>query len=555
MSQENTHSKALLELGDILVRYKWHFVFPAFAVVILTLGVSMFLPRKYKAEAIFERRSDMVLEEVTNRGGTQTFQDPRQGIGEELVGKPAIDRMIKDLQAKFSVDGSNQFTDQDYAELRYEISKKGTVRFPLSNAKKDRVVVEFVSVNSVLAREAANTLVENYIKLTHEQMGARLSDTSGFFKKQVVGYREKLEDLENKKLEYELTHDRLLPGFGIASSAIEKDSRGKLENAVAELEVVRLKIIDLKKTIDLTPETTSNAVTAQNPAIKSRMRKLSQLEEKLDNFVNNLKMKAKHPEVLDLRKQISDVKISMSSLPREVVIQKNLGANPKFTKLVLELDDETRNEGILEKQIQIYQQQMKVTGPKYAELFPIRSAYRKIVRDIESTQREISFWEDNLRRVNISQTAESGDRGVILDFLKPCGVLRKPVSPKLTQILTAAFALGLLFGCVSLFFAHRTDETFVDGESLSDTFNLPLIGSVSELITTQQLKARRLRRMIIYPINTSIMLGVLVFMIVLVYVNFEQPWVMNEIKGSPSRLMGDSGELVVDDDAGVLGTE
>ena len=556
MSQENTHSKALLELGDILVRYKWHFVFPAFVVMVLVLGVSMFLPRKYKAEATFERRWDMVLEEVMNRGGTRTFQDPRQGIGEELVGKPAIDRMIDSLKEQFRDDDSVSFTEQDFSELRYEISKKGTVRFPVSNAKKDRIVVEFVSVNPILARAAANALVENYIRVTREQMDSRLNDTSSFFGKEVDNYREKLEDLENKKLEYELTNENLLPSANIDSVMTQKQSKLKLEKAFTELEIVRLKIDDLKKTITLTPETMSNAVTAANPVLTARLNKLAGLEANLDDLVNNLKMMAKHPDVLDLKKQIIDVKKGLASLPKEVVIQRNLGANPKYTKLVLELDDETRNEGILEKQIQIYQKQVKLAGPKYSELFPVRSAYRKLTRDIASTQREISFWEDNLRRVNISKTAESGDRGVILDFIKPCGLLSKPVSPQMTQVITAAMALGLLFGCVSLFFAHRTDETFLDGESLSDTFNLPLVGSVSELITTQQLKARRLRRMIIYPINTSIMLGVLIFMVVLVYVNFEQPGVMNEIKKSPGRLLGDTGELAVDEDnAGVLETE
>ena len=49
-------------------------VLSAFAVTLMVLGMSLFLPRKYKSEAMFERRTDMVLSEMTARGATGNFQ-------------------------------------------------------------------------------------------------------------------------------------------------------------------------------------------------------------------------------------------------------------------------------------------------------------------------------------------------------------------------------------------------------------------------------------------------------------------------------------------------
>ena len=58
----------MLEAWDALVRFKWRFVLATFGVTAVVLAGSFFLPRKYKAEGIFERRTDMVLSEITSRG-------------------------------------------------------------------------------------------------------------------------------------------------------------------------------------------------------------------------------------------------------------------------------------------------------------------------------------------------------------------------------------------------------------------------------------------------------------------------------------------------------
>src|SRR5690606_28008513 len=99
MSRQSENSNALLELWEIVVRYRWRMVLPAFAVTALVLGVSLFLPRKYKAVGVFEQRTDMVLTEMANRrGATRSFQNPRDSTVEQLIGAPAIDHVLTTLE-------------------------------------------------------------------------------------------------------------------------------------------------------------------------------------------------------------------------------------------------------------------------------------------------------------------------------------------------------------------------------------------------------------------------------------------------------------------------
>ena len=68
------------------------FILSTFAVMSGVLLGSFLLPRMYKAEALFERRTDMVLTEIIDQGASKSFQDSqRASLVEEIAGQIAID--------------------------------------------------------------------------------------------------------------------------------------------------------------------------------------------------------------------------------------------------------------------------------------------------------------------------------------------------------------------------------------------------------------------------------------------------------------------------------
>jgi hypothetical protein len=153
----------------------------------------------------------------------------------------------------------------------------------------------------------------------------------------------------------------------------------------------------------------------------------------------------------------------------------------------------------------------------------------KLDREIAQLQRQLGFWEDNLRRLDMIRAAESGDRGIRLAFIQPCGPLTHPVSPQWMQVLMAAVGLGLVAGAAAVLLAHRTDVTFHRGNELASALDLPLLGSVSEILSVRQQRARRVQRLVIYPLNLTAMAAVLVFMAGMLYLNLERPELFNRL--------------------------
>src|SRR5690606_25998010 len=93
-------------------------------------------------------------------------------------------------------------------------------------------------------------------------------------------------------------------------------------------------------------------------------------------------------------------------------------------------------------------------------LFEVRSTHRKLNRDLEETHRQLAFWEENLRRIEMALAAETEDRGVQRAFIGRGETPSRPTSANLGQVVTAAIFLGVVAGALTLFHAHRNDETF-----------------------------------------------------------------------------------------------
>ena len=537
MNRQMNETKTLLDIGSVLLKYRWRFVIPTFAVLTGVLLVSLLLPRKYVAEAIFERRTDMVLSEIMQRGAAQTFHSPQRTLVEELAGQPAIDSLIEHLRytdAAHLVRGKDQ---ADLYSLQNELKHKTNVTFDISSKELDRVRVSFINRDPALARTVVNTLVETYIDRTRALIDDRLTQTATFFDSEVARNRQLIEDLENKKLSFEIENAHLLPDSPGSIQTLLTDAQMQMIMLQQEYDASAMRVQSLTRLIETTSPTVPRITTAPNPKLTAINAKLEELREKLNLFAGQYQMTDKHPDLIALRTQIADLERQAASTATEVITQRHVETNRKRDQLDVQLSQAQIEMMATDKQLHSIKEQINKLNIQTANLFPIRSDYQKLNRQIEQAQRQLAFWEDNLRRVQIALTAESGDRGISMEFIKPAEAATKPTSPNLAQVLASAIVLGLAAGAISVFLAYRTDETFSDGEELAETFNLPLVGSVSEVITAHQNRLRWIKNRVVYPLNIAGMTAVVAFLAALLYLDLEKPLVFEQLKEQPSQFV------------------
>lgn len=533
MSQKNAQQNAVLELWELLLRYRWRFILPAFAVMLMVLGMSLFLPRKYKSEAMFERRTDMVLTEMTARGATGNFQEPRNSLVKEITGHPAVDELIQQIEPRLAKKGLIK-TELDRQVLRTNIVRSAIVHWDIASSALDRVRVEYVSPDPEVAKLVVNGLVKNYIRRTEDAMDTRLNESAGFFKKEADNSRKTIDEFETRLLEFEVNNGDLLPesANGVQERLGARET--ELQDMIAKRDAAGVLAEHLKRAIAETPATIPEIITAPNPELTRLTAKRRLLEEQMSQYTDVLKMKPAHPDLIALHQRIAEIKTVIGKTDKTIVAQETQTPNPKRTELELQYTRSMGEQDALARQIEVVGDQVKQMVAQTGDMFPVRSNYRKLKRQVAQAQRQLAFWEDNLRRVEMTLAAESGNRGIRFDFVKPGGIGAKPVSPNVAQVLMASIGLGLMAGALSVFFAHRTDETFTSGDELAQTFDLPLLGTVSELVSRQYRKARRIRHMILYPTNAALMAAALFAMVTLLYLDLEKPDVLAGLKAKAS---------------------
>ena len=535
MSQKTNQNQALLEVWDVLLRFRWRFIVPAFLVMAAVLVASLLVPRKYKAECTFERRTDVVLSEIMSRG-TSSFQDPRQSLSEEISGEPAIDQLFTSLKTLRDPQVARVLTGLDRDSLRALVGRKITVGYDISSNELDRVRVSYIADNPDFARAVVNTLVSNYMERTKARLDARLKEGSSFFQKEVNRSRAALDDLETRKLTYEIEHASLLPENPNNVQTLTTEAQSSLTAIQQQREAAAARAATLRQSLDNTPDTIPTVLMGRNPELTRLETHLRELQSQLAQSVGPLKMTDKHPELIALKQQIADTESEIQAAPAEVVVQRQVGPNPKHAELEMRLANATTEVQTLEHQAGEQQNRVNLLTDQSGRLFQVRAEYQKIAREIEDGQRQLAFWDDNLRRVSMAQTAETGQRGIQMSFLKPCEPISKPVSPNLLQTLLAAAALGVMAGGVSVFFAHRADQTCAEGDRLAEACNLKLLGSVSSIISRRQRRLQRIKRYALYPANLLAMVVVLTALTTILYLNLEKPELFAQFRKNPARL-------------------
>lgn len=537
MSRNTNQAKALIDAWFILLRYKWRFIFPLFMVSTTILALSLLLPRKYQAEAVFDRRTDQILASIMVGGAAKTFSKHNASIRHELSSGVTLDNAFNDIRPYIDARVKAGGDDVDWVALRQDFSHKIQIKFEISTPEHERVSVKYVGADPVISRLAVNQLVSNYIKHARVEIAHSMEEAQGFFNDEVERTRIKIESLENQKLAHEIKHFQLLPDSPNNINVLQAQVDEQIATLKRQISLVKSQVSSHQKALNETSRTIDTLVKARNPELIRLESKLRELHNTYRTAVIVNKMTQMHPEVMDLKIQINDVQVKIQNTPVEVVTSKTVVNNNHFDDLTLALNTGMDQQTALEEELVKLAQNRVSLIAKTADIFPVRSQYRKINRQMDQLQRELQFWEENLRRIQMARSAENGNRGVQLAFIRPCDAITRPIAPNMLQIVISAIGLGLIAGAVSLLFAHRTDETFHDGEQLSKTFNLPLLGEVSEIVSVQHRRMRKIRNMVLYPVNAVAMTAVLGTLISVLYLNLQKPHPQDSFKEDPMEFI------------------
>jgi len=535
-TSKQEQAKALYELWDVILQHRWRFVLPAFAITSLVLFASLFLPRKYEASANFERRNAPELIEAIRSGASESYIDPMQSLTKEISNSAAIAQVVGELESRLKKSG--YVTSQaDLQDLRVKIRRNLLVNREYADSTRVQLRLELVLDDPYVATMVVNGLIDRYIRETRGSLVERANSSIAYYDGLIDQHRNDLESAQQELGLFEQEYAILLPEQPYSLQSQIAETQDQLSQLNTELEGLEIRRRSLREAIESEPATLPSILHGQNPELLRLQSKMDQLNDRIRERIDTQHMTEQHPEVITLRESQVALQAQIDSTEKNVVTATQDHPNPKRADLELSLTNADAERAAIKEQVALRLKKIDELSAMSSDMLPVRAKHRKLLAEVDTAQKDVDYYQNMRRRAENYLTPETGDRGVQLEFIRRAEAINRPVSPNLMQVILVAGFLGMASGALSVFLAHRTDESFRNARQLSEATSIPVLGSVSELITRQHRRIRQLRYAIVYPANALVMASVLVLFAGILYLDLERPDVLNKIKDRAKALV------------------
>jgi uncharacterized protein involved in exopolysaccharide biosynthesis len=433
------------------------------------------------------------------------------------------------------------------------------VNFEVRSSTVDMVSVAFTSRDPKLAQDLPNTLMSKYIDRMSFQIEDELKKTRDYFQGKLEEADKSLHAARDKKFLFEKNNAGKMPELpGITVQQLDRVGQD-IEAVTRQRDYTQRKLSqwnDMKKEFgavgegqtvapvvkptgtDAAPETGDKAASADinerppdrvikgpNPEITRLKEELHAMKKKLEDA--RINMKEEHPVVKQLTKQIAEIEERIAKEPEIVplqyvwdpprqppsapVVDPTGGRDRKFQAAWIDGEIATAKEELDRQQKDL--DKLHLRQASLTDLInnfeTVRREYDDIIKNLAKAETAANEFQHNLTETENQFAAEIAKHGTHLDAVTRAQEQYVPSSPNLVYVLAFAILGGLAFGGGMVFLANMMDRSISTTEEAAEYFDLPVYGVVGEIVTPRQRALRKIRRLVVGPLATLVVLAAL----------------------------------------------
>ena len=406
-------------------------------------------------------------------------------LGLKVTTDKQMDGAVKALQAKVEVETS----DENVFDIKVEQS------------------------SPKLARDVVQKLID--IIQEENIAGDRNSVTQEieFLDGQVAEAQKTLNAVEAKRITFETENLGLLPGVGSVSQRVES-ARSEINQIDSQLVSAQSALVALDAQLAaVSPTVSTPAFNSGSPGGGGAAGALAAARGELA-AMRSRGLTDRHPDVVSMRKQIETLRAQVASSPSSGGGSSVISTpNPAYSSLQgLRAERRATVAGLRTRRATLQAELAQLTSQQSLE--------PGVASEMEKLNREYDIAKDQYDQLIIAQNkARLRDNiGIETDAVK-FSIIAKPTLPTVPSapnrplLLTIVFFFGLGGGVACAFALGHLQTSFPTASRLERVSGLPVIGTVSQMLTPQQ-KAVRLKKLKMFIGGTASLVGVFVLLIV-----------------------------------------
>ncbi|WP_157217763.1 XrtA system polysaccharide chain length determinant [Flavisphingomonas formosensis] len=490
-------------------RRRWLALAVAATVCLAGWLVVALIPNTYESQARIFVQMQSVLPDKIGITSTEQIRDIDR-VQQTLASTVNLEKVVR------GTDLSLQATsDKDVAAIVERLRNNISIKSPQDNlyqiSAKSSAGGLSDQQNAKLAKAVVQKLIDIFVE---ENLAGNRDETSQglrFLDEQLAQREKQLQEAEQKKADFEQKYAGMLPGVGSVSQRMDA-SRSELADVDSNLAAAQSSLAALNGQLaGLAPTV---ATPGANGAVGGYAGRLAALEGQLSD-AQARGWTDEHPDVIALKQQIARL--------RPLAAREPAGGggggtpNPMYVTLrSMQAEKQATVAALMARKSQL-QSDMNQFIAKQAQQPGIAAEQQQLDRDYDVLKAQYDKLLADREDVKLRSDVQSQTDAVKFRVIDPPSAPRLPVAPNRPLMLTAILIIGLGAGFAVAFGKAQLAVTYATATRLEKATGLPVIGSVSEILTPMRREERR-RKLVWFASGAGALVGVYALLMVVEFV-------------------------------------
>lgn len=494
----------LLRHAKLILRGMWLYrrlgVVAAWVVGLIAAIVIFLIPDKYEASARIFVDTDSVLKPLMAGIAVQPNAEQQIAVlSRTLISRPNVERLVRMADLDLTISSK---------EAREDLIDALTKTLSIRSAGRDNLyTLSFRDTDPARATKVVQSLTTIFVE---SSLGDKQKDGDSarkFLDDQIKVYEQKLQEAETRLKEFKLQNMEM-------QFDMTEGGGGRINEMNAQLSQAKLQLREAENARDAIKRQilgSDAAATGGDISAPDLDARIDTMKRNLDKLLQSYT--DQHPDVIGTRRMIKELEDQRRAevAERRKAASGNpaalLGGDTVSLAMKTQLASAEAQVASLRARVSEYESRL-VRIKEGMRLMPqMEAQYSQLNRDYAIHKK--NYEELVTRRESAVMSSDMESLGGVANFrlIDPPRASSTPVAPNRMLMLPLALLSSLLAGAVVCFIASQVRPTFSDARALREFSGLPLLGTVS-LIVSDEMRAKHRKSLVKLGIATSALAAV-----------------------------------------------
>lgn len=465
-------------------RRRWLALGVGWAVCLVGWLVVSLIPNSYESQARVFVQMQSILPDKTGVTPVERQRDIDR-VRQTLTSAVNLERVVRGTDLGVTVA-----SNRDLADKVAVLQKSIKVEAQQDNLFRITATASFGGMSDAENAKIAQGVVQKLIDIfvAENLAGGRTESarTLRFLDTQLAQREKQLQDTEQKRMLFEQQFMGVLPGIGSIAE--------RMQAARAELSQVESDLIAAQSSLSavngqMAGASATSGARAGDGSVGPATARLAQIEAQIADARARGWTDA-HPDMVALRNQLGGARTAANGERRGGggVVG---AANPLYISLrAMQAEKQSTVAALAARKNQL-QRDMNLLMAKQTADPGVMAEQTRINRDYDVLKAQYDKLLEHREQALLRSQAESQADSIIFKVIDPPTSPRAPVSPNRPLLLALALVVGVGTGVAAAFAKSQLRTTYATAQRLERASGLPVIGSITEILTAPEREQRR----------------------------------------------------------------